>query len=138
MCKALKAIIVLVLILNIGVVFAEDQSDWIVFPKDNRNIYPIIFGNIPSPEARIDCNTSFSTNSFYPAANNPYESIDSDCNRSGGNVFFYVTKINSQEIQSIVAKDFFRLYNIRTNINLVNNTTNSNQDINLTFPFKLS
>lgn len=132
MYKVLKAIIVLVFILNIGLVFAED--DWIVFPKDNRNIYPIIFGNIPDPDARINCETSFLSNSFYPAVNSPYESINSDCNRTGNNVFFYVTKINNPEtIQSIVAKDFFRLYNIRTNIN-----TSSNQDINLTFPFKLS
>jgi hypothetical protein len=137
MYKVLKAIIVLVFILNIGLVFANDQNDWIVFPKDNRNIYPIIFGNIPDPEARearIDCTTSFLSNSFYPAVNNPQESINSDCNRTGTNVFFYVTKISSPEnIQSIVAKDFFRLYNIRTNIN-----TSNNQDINLTFPFKLS
>jgi len=130
-----KLIIVLSLVIFLNNVFAEDtNTDWIAFPKENIKTYPIIFGNIKEPDGiKIVCGDNFSPSVFKPSQEDLEIELTSSCVKKETNVFFYIGNLNQNKFQSLTAKDIFRFYFIETNLKI-----NPNQNLSLTFPFKLS
>lgn len=132
-----KLIIVLSLVIFLNNVFAEDtNTDWIAFPKENIKTYPIIFGNIKEPDGiQIVCEDNFSPSVFKPSQEDLEIGLTSSCDKNQENqdVFFYIGNLNQNKFQSLTAKDIFRFYFIETNLKI-----NPDQNLSLTFPFKLS
>ncbi len=130
-----KLIIVLSLVIFLNNVFAEDTiTDWIAFPKENIKTYPIIFGNIKEPDGiQIGCEDNFSPSVFKPSQEDLEIGLASLCVKKETNVFFYIGNLNQNKFQSLTAKDIFRFYFIETNLKI-----NPDQNLSLTFPFKLS
>lgn len=140
-----KLIIVISLVIFATNVFA-DGMDWVAFPDENINTYPIIFGNIKDSErTTIACgNNNFSPSTFKPSLNNSEIDLSAKCIPKEGNLFFYIGNLNSDnsdnsnKFQSIIAKNLFSFYFINTNIKIENKKNNQDQNLTLTFPFKLS
>jgi len=134
MNKYLKIITLVFLIINIGLVFAD--NDWIVFPTENRNIYPIIFGKIEDPTNLINCTSNLTPTYFSPAQNSSQITISGLCKPSNtGKIIFLRNKDTSTDIKSVVAKDFFRYYFISTNLKY---GPEGDQNLTLNFTFKQS
>lgn len=130
-------LIVISLVMFITNVFAEG-ADWVAFPDENIKTYPIIFGNIKEPDATtIDCENNFYPSTFKPSQDNSEIELSYFCKKdriTGKDLFFYIGNLNeNNKFQSIIAKDLFRFYFIKTNIR-----TSQDQNLTLTFPFKLS
>lgn len=130
-----KLIIVLSLVLFLNNVFAEG-TDWIAFLDENINTYPIIFGKIQEPLGiTITCENNFSPSTFKPSQDDSEIAINTYCDKNQTDLFFYIgyKNQNQNKFQSVIAKDFFRFYFIETNLKI-----GQDQNVTLTFPFKLS
>jgi len=127
-----KIMLLLFLLVNVRFVFAED---WISFPTENRNIYPIVFGKIEDPDNLINCSGNFTASKFYPGQSLPQINIYSTCkNLEAGKLFFIRNKDATKDVQILVAKDFFKFYFISSTLKY----GEQDQNISLTFPFKQS
>lgn len=134
MSKILKIMPLVFLIINIEVVFAN--NDWIVFPTENRNIYPIIFGKIEDPTNIVNCANNLTPTYFSPGQSSNYVNIFSNCyEREDHVIFFLRNKENQIDVRSLVAREFFRYYFISTNLKY---GAEGDQSLTLNFTFKQS
>lgn len=133
MNKYLKIITLIFLVINVGLVFADNE--WIVFPTENKNIYPIIFGKIEDPNGLINCTGNLIPSKFYPGQNTAQINVTSNCKNTDGGIIFYIrNKDTTTDVQSLVAKDFLRYYFISSSLRF----GEEDQNISLAFPFKQS